>query len=489
MTAVRYIIAVELTLESSLLLFLECDSYCTMENSISESKQHLITLGGFPSDFSDNDIREFLHLFDPSHVVVNADRRKARAYFLSADHAKGVMTLLQQHPLKGQTLTVQYATVNANESATNVCAVTRHSDIPDPVKRLYASAEHMNFTQPMPPYLKYQYPSVNRYIIDAISIALECSPKFYTQVLHLMNRMHMEPPFIAGAERPTYATMEEHIVRTDKQMVDVGVQTELSSHRKRNRLASGESELDSSDGSEADDNRRRNNEAKRQRMPDAELHNVRDKVRKMLRVQQIVGVNPTDKRPTTQATIDNLFDRTEIKSNDMKIVPQMTLPTAQVPNTTADSFSSEKSVTQIPQQPSTSLGPQLISDAELLENRIPPDQLLTHPLFQNYDAGSPSNKLYIKNIAKEVTDDDLKSVFHRYLNENFADGSNVRTIDIRLMTTGRMKGQAFVTFSGPYLDGDGYIDIVERARRDTNGLILKSKAIVVSYGKATPTNK
>ena len=48
---------------------------------------------------------------------------------------------------------------------------------------------------PSPPYLEYKYPIANKTIIENISRALYNVPKFYEQVLHLMNKMNLPVPF------------------------------------------------------------------------------------------------------------------------------------------------------------------------------------------------------------------------------------------------------------------------------------------------------
>jgi len=48
---------------------------------------------------------------------------------------------------------------------------------------------------PSPPYLEYKYPELNDDIGMNILNALHEVPQFYIQVLHLMNKMHLPPPF------------------------------------------------------------------------------------------------------------------------------------------------------------------------------------------------------------------------------------------------------------------------------------------------------
>jgi hypothetical protein len=53
--------------------------------------------------------------------------------------------------------------------------------------------ERINY--PSPPYLEYAYPRPNKSIVDNIANALYNVPKFYEQVLHLMNKMNLPIPF------------------------------------------------------------------------------------------------------------------------------------------------------------------------------------------------------------------------------------------------------------------------------------------------------
>ncbi|KAK3235084.1 hypothetical protein CYMTET_54699 [Cymbomonas tetramitiformis] len=63
--------------------------------------------------------------------------------------------------------------------------------------------------QPEPP-LRYAYPPLDRNILQNISSALSDCPRFYTQVLHLMNKMNLPAPFgvPAGRRRLLSAALE-----------------------------------------------------------------------------------------------------------------------------------------------------------------------------------------------------------------------------------------------------------------------------------------
>ncbi|XP_055314182.1 RNA-binding region-containing protein 3 isoform X2 [Sitodiplosis mosellana] len=474
----------------------------------------------FPTSFSEEDIRDFLQMFDPTDLNIFVSEHTAIAEFDNLDHAHNILTLLHQEILEENQLFVEYAPRNrsrlallcsrANNSSPNIQQnKSRHrekteNDISKTLKRLYATADNLNFNQPPPPHLYYEYPKANRDIIDAICIALECVPKFYTQVLHLMNRMNLEPPFVPGDKRLAYESSHFKVqsVASSTQTEEINWQNFL--RNKRKFVESDESELESSNSSD-DDGTVDLNSFKSKRKKTTQTHSnkhelLKQKQKNLLKMQRLQKqLEPIDKSTAPQR-IDDAFDLEQhhVKSSMIKIVVPEQLDTTQKPSepiilesTTEsllrndDNLESEKQFK----------GPHIWSDSELNENRIPTDQLRGHPMFQNYNAGEICNRLYIKNIAKEVTNADLQAVYDRYLEVNCGGHGNIRTIDIRLMTSGRMKGQAFITFDGPYLNCDvddettdhtlpsNKYQMIEKALRETNGLILKGKPLVVVYGK------
>jgi U11/U12 small nuclear ribonucleoprotein SNRNP65 len=87
------------------------------------------------------------------------------------------------------------------------------------------------------------------------------------------------------------------------------------------------------------------------------------------------------------------------------------------------------------------------------------------PAFKNCQRGTLSNKLYIKNLAKQVTEDDLNTLY-----SNFS-----QDIQINLMKKGKLRGQAFITFPQE--------DIANTALDCTNGYMLYDRPIAVLFGK------
>ena len=59
-----------------------------------------------------------------------------------------------------------------------------------------------------------------------------------------------------------------------------------------------------------------------------------------------------------------------------------------------------------------------ISKGELETNRLKISELKELPVCKNYARGEPSSRLYLKNLAKDVEDSDLKFIFGRYIDWN-----------------------------------------------------------------------
>lgn len=58
---------------------------------------------------------------------------------------------------------------------------------------------------------------------------------------------------------------------------------------------------------------------------------------------------------------------------------------------------------------------QVYTDEEIAANVMSPDEIAHHPAFRNYDIGHACATLYVKNIARKVTEHDLRRVYLRYV--------------------------------------------------------------------------
>ncbi|KDO27865.1 hypothetical protein SPRG_07138 [Saprolegnia parasitica CBS 223.65] len=67
-------------------------------------------------------------------------------------------------------------------------------------------APHLGLHYPPSPLLAYKYPKATPEIVANVANALMALPKLYTQVLHLMNKMHLPPPFEKDVIRGPFST-------------------------------------------------------------------------------------------------------------------------------------------------------------------------------------------------------------------------------------------------------------------------------------------
>ncbi|KAH8355630.1 hypothetical protein KR200_008629 [Drosophila serrata] len=290
------------------------------------------------------------------------------------------------------------------------------------VRRLYACNNHCDFTQPPPPYLGYSYPPINPEILARIGQQLQVNKRFYNQVLHLMNRMNLEPPFQKRSSS----------VLLIKNHQNVATQTEVVPSDTESELESDDDQLEETGKTKA----------KRQRLlPTVASEKILKRTRHMLQqaAAQQGGTHSNSQTETPKATFK--ASKIELK------LPETLTPIATKPKIPVTHFSS------------------------CLEKRLTANELQALPIYKNYKLGEPSNKLYIKNLDKSVDELQLRELYSRF--------TAATNLDIKVMQQGRMKGQAFVTF----LNEANASEVIAQALSETNGLVWHLKPMIVCYGK------
>ncbi|GFS31818.1 RNA-binding protein 41 [Trichonephila inaurata madagascariensis] len=111
-----------------------------------------------------------------------------------------------------------------------------------------------------------------------------------------------------------------------------------------------------------------------------------------------------------------------------------------------------------------------LEESEVVEQRLSVKEIRKIPRFENYKIGEPSKTLYVKNLHLKITEQELRSVFGRFEEEN-------KALIVYRICTGRMKGQAFVTFSNA--------NVAEKALYFANGYPMREKRIVIEFGRKT----
>ncbi|PSN35686.1 hypothetical protein C0J52_10186 [Blattella germanica] len=104
---------------------------------------------------------------------------------------------------------------------------------------------------------------------------------------------------------------------------------------------------------------------------------------------------------------------------------------------------------------------------DILKNRLSIEEIKKLPRFQNYEKGSPTQVLFVKNLPNRIKEAELVSVFGMF------DDTGKKRVIYRLMT-GKMKGQAFITFPS--------IEKATEALELVNGFLLRKKPMIIQYG-------
>nr|XP_044996878.1 RNA-binding protein 41 isoform X4 [Jaculus jaculus] len=111
---------------------------------------------------------------------------------------------------------------------------------------------------------------------------------------------------------------------------------------------------------------------------------------------------------------------------------------------------------------------EFVPEDEIQRNRLSEEEIRKIPMFSSYNPGEPNKVLYLKNLSPRVTENDLISLFARFQERKGP------PIQFQMMT-GRMRGQAFITFPSK--------EIAWQALHLINGYKLHGKILVIEFGK------
>ena len=373
-----------------------------------------------PAQFSPEDTISFLHTFGAIHVEVMSQfgkmKRSAFANFINRSEAKLAMTRLHQLEVLGARLIALWATPKL-EQQSNISVICPDTSIPIPTDTISD--------------LTYKYPKINQGTLNNISNTIATNDELYTNVLHIMNRMKLPPPFV---------TEETH-----------------SSAAMATRLSPGPHIEPPSD-------------------TDPDLEPLRasytPRPHGPISIQGVVNKRTglSNKRDTKKKKIDIMLS-SHLESRQAELYASFDTPlpfgTLQKQNSPPDT-TEEHSIGS-----PTYLGP-FISDSELKLNRLPASEMRNNSIFKHYSPGAPSSRLYIKNLAKGTVQRDLQIIYGRYV--DLSNQQECTRYAITLMQSGRMRGQAFVGLPGP--------EVALRAIEDTNGYILNGRPMVVVYARS-----
>ncbi|XP_063508535.1 RNA-binding region-containing protein 3 isoform X6 [Pongo pygmaeus] len=435
---------------------------CTSSSSLSPPRgDRTLLVRHLPAELTAEEKEDLLKYFGAQSVRVLSDKGRLKhtafATFPNEKAAIKALTRLHQLKLLGHTLVVEFA--KEQDRVHSPCPTSgsekkKRSD--DPVeddkekKELgYLTVENgiapnHGLTFPLNSCLKYMYPPPSSTILANIVNALASVPKFYVQVLHLMNKMNLPTPFGPITARPPmyedYMPLHAPLPPTSPQPPE-----EPPLPEEDEELSSEESEYESTD----DEDRQRMN-----------------------KLMELANLQP--KRPKT---IKQRHVRKKRKIKDMlntPLCPSHSLHPVLLPS---DVFDQPQPVgnKRIEFHISTDMPAAFKKDLEKEQNCEEKNhEMETLSVFRSYEPGEPNCRIYVKNLAKHVEEKDLKYIFGRYV--DFSSETQRIMFDIRLMKEGRMKGQAFVGLPNE--------KAAAKALKEANGYVLFGKPMVVQFARS-----
>mmetsp|Transcript_34120 Transcript_34120/g.88055 ORF Transcript_34120/g.88055 Transcript_34120/m.88055 type:complete len:484 (+) Transcript_34120:102-1553(+) len=341
---------------------------------------------------------------------------------------------------------------------------------------------HLDLHYPLNPSLHYLYPPPTPHILSNIAAALMASPRFYTQVLHLMNKMCLPPPF--GPElapnSPSPSCLFEGGYRIE-----------------RGRAAAKDEDSDEGKDEEEimqalDEEGKQKVRAALANLP-AEVGNTGEGVNRKKR-KTVSVVLRKDKKKKKQSKKEGKGEGEEEGEKEGGVPPSHQVKgnedgmeeragvistgssTAAPPTSPPQSLSSkEEEGKSRGENKQENFG---VSAVYLDANRLPPDEIASNAKFTSkYKQGDPSCVLYVRNLSKAVDEEDLLALFGRH----YASAEEAsKKLKIKHMKEGRMRGQAFITYP-----------TVEEARvslLDAHALVYKEKPLIVMFGKGEGTS-
>ena len=161
----------------------------------------VLTVKQFPLLFNDADRQEFLEHFGAVRICC-LKRYKNTSNIIVADfsspaQASQALVRLHQLELLCRRLVVEYCPLELVQYVFSNYSSTKqyHEAESDRIHGMSPGANQIHYALPSE-RLCYNYPQIDESILSNINDALWSVPAFYTQVLHLMNKMSLPCPMV-----------------------------------------------------------------------------------------------------------------------------------------------------------------------------------------------------------------------------------------------------------------------------------------------------
>lgn len=468
------------------------------------SKCETLLVRHLPSALSDAEKVDLLKYFGADTVrcmrTAGRLRNAAFATFPTADSAESALARLHQAELLGSRLIVEYASekqldrhfpskadqfpqASADDAEARKPASAPKDEYKSKMEsfaiKLHALSSDLGLDYVLNPMLTYAYPPPSPSVVANIATLLLSVPKFYNQVLHLMNKMNLPAPF--GPLLP-HPPMMQHAMA----LLSGG---EAPPNTAATDAAAAEHE------SSPEESEMESDEEGHAPVKFPTMVPQKRKAKTMIRRPKLQKLLPPHPAPEHAPKLSDVFEPVvEEKPAPKPIAINIRHETVDAMETESTAGVQEGGFGVLvakPKPPEAKeaepreedtydwRGTQFLQREEVRSGRISSSEMDRASVFRNYQAGDVASRLYIKNVAKAATVDDLFKIYGGYIDADSEQQRNA--FDIRLMKEGRMKGQAFLTLASE--------SQADRARRDTNGYLLKGKPLVVQFARSAKAKK
>lgn len=455
-----------------------------------------------PSALSDAEKVDLLKYFGADTVrcmrTAGKLRNAAFATFPTVDSAESALSRLHQAELLGSRLVVEYASekqldrhfpnkaeqfprASADDAEACKPAAAPKDEYKSKMEsfaiKLHALSSDLGLDYVLNPMLTYAYPPPSPSVVANIATMLLSVPKFYNQVLHLMNKMNLPAPF--GPLLPQPPMMQHAMgLLSGGEAPPNAAATETAAADHESSPEESEMESDEEDHVTV-------------KFPSVVPQKRKSKTTiRRPKLQKLLPPPPAQEHAPKVSDVFEPVVEEKPKPIAINIRHEMVdtmeaEPTAGVQEGGFGVLEAKPKPTEATEAESREedtydwSGTQFLQREEVRSGRISSDEMDRASVFRNYQAGEVASRLYIKNVAKAATVEDLFQIYGGYIDAGSEQQRNA--FDIRLMKEGRMKGQAFLTLASE--------SQADRARRDTNGYLLKGKPLVVQFARSAKAKK
>ncbi|XP_060601299.1 RNA-binding region-containing protein 3-like [Ruditapes philippinarum] len=460
-----------------------------------------------PNDLNDQEKIDLLCHFGAKAVrpmgTKGTMKHTAFAKFQNHDAAEKCLRRLHQLEILGCKLVVEFAQSQHEKHFPTQSLETKskEKDVPIPVedtshvtevtpdKKIDDAYKKHNILYPKKPTLNYMYPPPTVSTLTNIANALASHPKFYTQVLHLMNKMNLPCPFgPVTASPPLALESARYLGREKKSGKGEQYVPEDIEEVEMEYSSSEESEIESD--ADGGSRRKENTDLGKESVVRKKLKRPRKRMR-LIQPDMSMIIKPVSVQKTSE-----VFEATHLKTSQIQfkiseadISKQLNAGEGETENKIEEHATvTEGGFGKVEPQSKPKLEVEMqktdvnykidrklfLNVKQIEEGRLKKEQMKDFSVFKKYSSGDPTSRLYIKNLTKHTTEQDLMNLFGSFI--DWSQDLACEAFDIRLMKEGRMKGQAFVTLPNE----NEAVNIV----KECNGFILNNKPIVIQFARS-----